>query len=152
MTRYSVLLLPDAEFGGYTVEVPMLPGVVTEGRTRDEALGNVREAIELFLDDLLADGEELPDSPEQPELVSVMVDAPGERWAELADEINGLSSVWSVLATVDRATRPTLIKPIGGGRYMLHRVEPSGEDAAASIDALGEVARSIQDELVGSAS
>ena len=36
--------------GGYTVYVPSLPGCISEGDTREEALANIREAIELYLE------------------------------------------------------------------------------------------------------
>jgi len=54
--EYTVLLNPDDEDGGYTVTVPALPGVVTQGDTLDEALAMAREAIALYPDDLVADG------------------------------------------------------------------------------------------------
>ena len=44
--RYTVVLDPDPE-GGFTVTVPAIPSVVTEGETEEEALANAREAIEL---------------------------------------------------------------------------------------------------------
>ena len=47
--RYTVVLEPDEEGQGYTVRVPALPGCVTEGRTREEALANAREAITGFI-------------------------------------------------------------------------------------------------------
>jgi predicted RNase H-like HicB family nuclease len=47
--RVLVVLEPSEE-GGYTVVVPSLPGCISEGETRDEALGNIREAIELYLE------------------------------------------------------------------------------------------------------
>lgn len=43
-------LLEPSEEGGFTVYVPSLPGCVSEGDTREEALANIREAIELYLD------------------------------------------------------------------------------------------------------
>ena len=46
--RYSVVLEPD-EDGGFTVIVPSLPGVVTQGETVAEALENARDAIGLTL-------------------------------------------------------------------------------------------------------
>ena len=46
--RYRVVLEPQAE-GGYTVFVPQLPDVVSEGETREEALNNVKDAIEGYL-------------------------------------------------------------------------------------------------------
>ena len=76
MPRYSVLLLPDVKAGGYTVEVPSLPGVVTEGNSRDEALANAREAISLFLEDMVADGEPIPEEWARPELAEVEVPLP----------------------------------------------------------------------------
>ena len=59
----KVVLEPSDE-GGFTAYVPVLPGCISEGDTRDEALQNIREAIELYLepvdDDLAAkDGAEI---------------------------------------------------------------------------------------------
>ena len=42
--------LEPSEDGGYTVYVPSLPGCISEGDTRVEALANIREAIELYLE------------------------------------------------------------------------------------------------------
>jgi len=50
--RCTVILEPDPEGRGHTVRVPVLPGCVTEGETRDEALANAREAIEGFIEGL----------------------------------------------------------------------------------------------------
>lgn len=47
--RLCVVLEPSEE-GGYTVYVPSLPGCISEGDTREEALENIREAIELYLE------------------------------------------------------------------------------------------------------
>lgn len=47
--KLTVILEPSEE-GGFTVLVPALPGCISEGRTRDEALKNIREAIELYLE------------------------------------------------------------------------------------------------------
>jgi len=44
------VILEPAEEGGYTVFVPSLPGCISEGDTFDEALENIREAIELYLE------------------------------------------------------------------------------------------------------
>jgi predicted RNase H-like HicB family nuclease len=48
--KYLVVLVEDPEEGGYSVEVPELPGCFTEGDTREEALANAREAIDCYLD------------------------------------------------------------------------------------------------------
>ncbi len=42
--------LEPSEDGGYTVVVPSLPGCISEGDTKEEALKNIREAIELYLE------------------------------------------------------------------------------------------------------
>lgn len=47
--RLSVVLEPSDE-GGFTVYVPSLPGCISEGETKEEALANIQEAIELYLE------------------------------------------------------------------------------------------------------
>jgi predicted RNase H-like HicB family nuclease len=47
----KVVLEPSDE-GGYTVYVPSLPGCISEGNTKKEALKNIREAIELYLEEV----------------------------------------------------------------------------------------------------
>ena len=43
------VVLEKSNEGGYTAFVPSLPGCISEGNTREEALVNIREAIELYL-------------------------------------------------------------------------------------------------------
>jgi predicted RNase H-like HicB family nuclease len=67
MTR-RVLLYPGED--GYIVaEAPSLPGCVSQGKNRDEALANVREAISLHEDALRERGEAVP--VDQVEIVEV---------------------------------------------------------------------------------
>ncbi len=47
MSREYSVVLHQAEEGGYWLDVPALPGCYSQGETVDEALANVREAIEL---------------------------------------------------------------------------------------------------------
>jgi predicted RNase H-like HicB family nuclease len=47
---FTVVLLPDAEDGGWNVTVPALPGCFTCAETVDEAWSRAREAIEVYLD------------------------------------------------------------------------------------------------------
>lgn len=47
--KIKVVLEPSEE-GGYTVYVPALPGCISEGETVEEALANIREAVELYLE------------------------------------------------------------------------------------------------------
>jgi len=48
MTNYEVVLIP-AEEGGYTVVAPALPGCISEGDTEEEALENIKDAIQGWL-------------------------------------------------------------------------------------------------------
>ena len=67
----QVILIHDPESGGYTVTVPSLPGCLSEGDTVDEALTNIRDAIELYIEDMIADGEEVPDDVEPVQVMTV---------------------------------------------------------------------------------
>ena len=59
--RYRVLIEQD-EDGVYVAEVPALPGCISQGRTRAEAVNNVKEAIAAYLESLKAHGEPVPRS------------------------------------------------------------------------------------------
>ena len=48
--RHTVVLEKEPD-GGYVVGVPALPGCVSQGDSRADALANIREAIELYLED-----------------------------------------------------------------------------------------------------
>lgn len=56
---YRVLLNKEPE-GGYTVTVPILQGCITYGITIEESIENVKEAITLYLESLVADGKPVP--------------------------------------------------------------------------------------------
>lgn len=57
---YRVLLTPEPE-GGFTVSVPALPGCITYGESIDHALSMAKEAIELYVETLEAEGDPVPD-------------------------------------------------------------------------------------------
>lgn len=44
------IVLEPSEDGGYTVYVPSLPGCISEGDTVEDALANIQEAVELYLE------------------------------------------------------------------------------------------------------
>ena len=71
--RYTVVLEPIEGGQGYTIRVPALPGCTAEGRTREEALANAREAIAAFIRALEEAGEPLPQVKEPVELATVEV-------------------------------------------------------------------------------
>ncbi len=69
--KYRVLIEQD-EDGVFVVEVPALPGCISQGNTREEALRNIQEAIAAYLESLRAHGEPIP-PPIQEEVVEVAV-------------------------------------------------------------------------------
>ena len=73
MREYTIILDPDRQGRGFTVTVPALPGCITEGRTRQEAIDNAREAILLYLESLLAEGEPIPKDTPSAEVLKVAV-------------------------------------------------------------------------------
>ena len=57
---YTIVLEQEAD-GGYVVTVPVLPGCISEGNTREEALANIREAIELYIESCIENGDPVPE-------------------------------------------------------------------------------------------
>jgi len=57
-----LVYLEPSEDGGFTVFVPSLPGCISEGENREEAIANIREAIELYLEPVEDDVLILPDA------------------------------------------------------------------------------------------
>ena len=69
--KYRVLIEQD-EDGMYVAEVPSLPGCISQGRTREQAIENIREAIAVYLESLEAHNEPIP-PPISEEVVEVNV-------------------------------------------------------------------------------
>lgn len=69
--KYRVVIEQD-EDGMFVVEAPALPGCVSQGQSRKEALKNIQEAIELYLESLKAHGESIPPGLDE-EVVEVIV-------------------------------------------------------------------------------
>lgn len=57
--EYDVVLVPEPE-GGFSVFVPALPSVATQGETVEEAMAMAREAIEGYLEVMAEDGLPIP--------------------------------------------------------------------------------------------
>jgi len=70
---YKVILEPD-ESGGYVVTCPSIPGCYSQGETVEEALDNIKEAIELCLEVMEENGEAIPDTS-RTLIATVMVEA-----------------------------------------------------------------------------
>jgi len=74
MRAYSIVVDPDPE-GGFTVTVPSLPGCITQGETVEECVSNAQEAIALYIEDLVASGESVPEETTHSQLLLVTVAA-----------------------------------------------------------------------------
>jgi len=57
--KYRVLIEQDEE-GAFVAEVPSLPGCISQGETRAQALDNVKEAIAVYLESLESHNEPVP--------------------------------------------------------------------------------------------
>ena len=57
--KFRVTIEPD-EDGVFVAECPTLPGCVSQGKTRDEAMTNIRDAIQGYLASLKKHGEPIP--------------------------------------------------------------------------------------------
>jgi predicted RNase H-like HicB family nuclease len=68
--KYTITLQKD-EDGMYVVKCPSLPGCISQGKTKDEALSNIKDAIEGYLQSLKKHNEPIPSIDE--ELVEVNV-------------------------------------------------------------------------------
>ena len=73
--RYTIILDPDPDEGGYTVTVPALPGCVTQGETIEEAIVMAKDAIRLFIETLIAEGQPVPLEHEHPQAIIINVAA-----------------------------------------------------------------------------
>jgi predicted RNase H-like HicB family nuclease len=71
--EYTIILEPDDAGGGFTVLVPALPGCVTQGRSRDEAIARAREAIAAYIESLRKDGEPVPEETQPVEVLKLAV-------------------------------------------------------------------------------
>jgi antitoxin HicB len=67
--KYRTIIELD-EDGNYTVQCPALPGCISEGKTRAEALANIKDAIGGYLASLKKHNEPIPPSIEE-EMVEV---------------------------------------------------------------------------------
>ena len=67
--KYRVIIEQD-EDGVFIAEVPSLPGCISQGKTRQEALINIKEAIDVYLESLKEHNEPIPPSIDE-EIVEV---------------------------------------------------------------------------------
>jgi predicted RNase H-like HicB family nuclease len=75
MRQYTIFLHPEREEGGFSVEVPALPGCRTQGDTLEEAIANAREAIQAWIASAQAHGEPIPVETTHPQAIVIEVTA-----------------------------------------------------------------------------
>lgn len=71
MQRYTVILSPDPELGGYTAICPAMPGAIAEAERRDDALAMLAGLMTTWIELGAEDGYE--PLPETPELVALKI-------------------------------------------------------------------------------
>ncbi len=59
-----MVIIHKAEEGGYWVEVPALPGCYSQGETIEEAITDIKEAIQLHIEVMREEGKEIPEEKE----------------------------------------------------------------------------------------
>jgi len=69
-------IFEEQEAGGFTVTVPVLPGCISEGDTFEEAKKNITEAITVYIESLIMDGEEIPEPDREIFVSSISVAKP----------------------------------------------------------------------------
>ena len=75
MRKYTIILEPDPEEGGYTVTVPALPGCITQGETIEQCIERAREAIAGYIESLISEGEPVPEETEPPQMITINIAA-----------------------------------------------------------------------------
>ena len=55
------IIMYPGEDGYWVVECPSLPGCISQGKTEEEAIANIKEAIELWIEDAVEHGESVPE-------------------------------------------------------------------------------------------
>ena len=73
MERKYLVVIEKAQDGGYSAYVPDLPGCVSSADTVEELKHLIKEAIDMYVQDMIADGESVP--------------KPTTQWAELATAV-----------------------------------------------------------------
>jgi len=62
MKNYRLSIIIERDENGYFVFCPELQGCYSQGETYEEALGNIKDAVKLHLEDRIQSGEELPEA------------------------------------------------------------------------------------------
>jgi predicted RNase H-like HicB family nuclease len=55
------IIMYPGEDGYWVAECVSLPGCISQGKTKEEAIANIKEAIELYIEDMIENGEAVPE-------------------------------------------------------------------------------------------
>jgi predicted RNase H-like HicB family nuclease len=58
---YKIEIMPDADEGGFAARLPELPGCITVGETKEDALANIEDAKRAWLEAAMEDGQSIPE-------------------------------------------------------------------------------------------
>jgi predicted RNase H-like HicB family nuclease len=116
--KYPIAIEPGDEGHAYGVVVPDLPGCFSAGDTLDEAVDNAREAIELWLETVIDDGDAVP-TPRPLAEHQKNKEFKGWVWAVVAIDLAGLS---------DKAERVNITLP----SRVLRRIDAAARAAGES--------------------
>ena len=75
MRKYTIILEPDPDEGGFSVTVPALPGCITQGGSIEQCIERAREAIAGYIKSLETAGEPVPVETERPQAITIDVAA-----------------------------------------------------------------------------
>lgn len=71
MTTERRVILFKGEDGYWVIECPSLPGCISQGVTREEAIENIKEAIELYIESLIEHGDPIPEDTYETLMVAI---------------------------------------------------------------------------------
>ena len=122
--KYVIAIEPGDETHAYGVVIPDLPGCFSAGDTLEEAIGNAKEAAELWLETALDDGEALPQPSEPKDLLKANPEYAGGIWAVVDIDVAALS---------DKAERINITLPARVLRRLDALVGKTGETRSGFI-------------------
>ena len=105
--KFRVIIEPDAD-GVFLATCPSLPGCISQGKTRQEALANISEAMRAYIESLKKHGDAVP-PPITEELVEIRK---GSAWDLMADAIGKFDD--DFMADRDQPAAAGERKPLDG--------------------------------------
>lgn len=129
---YKTILTPDVRSDGtrcFVARHPGLPGCMSDGDTPAEAIKNLRDARELYIQSLLEDGLEVP-------LPQTVVVLPATTTTGRGTPVN-VSGLWEVQWVDARHTRPSLVGGEDLEDVTVDGLERPGAETATGLAQVG---------------